>query len=524
MSQASGWPVEKLPFLVLNLKLGQALRDIEAYFSGSSNAVLHEVLAQAYSLGASTALVEKRYVDADYRNEHSHFYSTTFREYPAFANRVHFFREAFEMEDLPPSPVDFSKYGYLGYAVLRPVHAAPVGRTILPPPLEADGAIVCVATHSVNLFGTTLQVIGMPFVAQDAQLGRCGQASMQMCSFYHHLAFSAPRQLPSDVAQMSTSRSSRFGRAVPSPGTDVGQLVEGLHALGIPPVVFDTSMEQSLEYEAVVCRYLNSRLPVMIVTPRHAFTLVGYRRQMNLDGNYDIQFLRHDDEKGPYQWVQSPWLEREYGLWSHILIPLPRKVYLDGELAEASGKERLLKTLKESLAPEDVDLLAEWDHPDRHLMLRSAVVHSNTLKGYLPTSGLPERMAALLQFLEMSRFIWLVELVERHGWGNSTDAAKAAETVRAFVVLDATDHVRDLQPIAWAVPSGLAVQRPGEEPYFFPGHSSPSHRSVVEILGDLISGRDEAGDVTLLLTNIENEDEPTPSPPNHGTPQVSENL
>src|SRR4051812_40939163 len=54
---------------------------------------LERVITIAQSLGVSSVLCERRYIDADYRSEHSRFYSTTFRRYPSVCHRLHFFTE-----------------------------------------------------------------------------------------------------------------------------------------------------------------------------------------------------------------------------------------------------------------------------------------------------------------------------------------------------------------------------------------------------------------------------------------------
>lgn len=45
--------------------------------------------------GASTCVVEKRYIDKDYIIDYSKFYARSFKEYDKFTTRLHFFSEAF---------------------------------------------------------------------------------------------------------------------------------------------------------------------------------------------------------------------------------------------------------------------------------------------------------------------------------------------------------------------------------------------------------------------------------------------
>ncbi len=47
-------------------------------YGGARPGVLQSVLGHAYALGALTVIVEHRYIDLDWRNEHSAFYTGTF--------------------------------------------------------------------------------------------------------------------------------------------------------------------------------------------------------------------------------------------------------------------------------------------------------------------------------------------------------------------------------------------------------------------------------------------------------------
>jgi hypothetical protein len=188
------------PAAALDLTQPGVLPGIVDQYGAAAPDVLSSVLAQAFALGAQSAVLEYRYLDPDYRNEHSRFYSTTFRRYPSVAHRLHFFSER-----VPPNlassgtPARFDQLGYLGYTVLRPLSGAPVGRTMLSPPLDVKTHITCLAADKVNLLGEELTVEAMPFMAQDAQLSVCAHTDLWMISHYHHLRFQSPRVLPGDI-------------------------------------------------------------------------------------------------------------------------------------------------------------------------------------------------------------------------------------------------------------------------------------------------------------------------------------
>ncbi len=446
------WSAGGEPVSFYDLRKAGALGAIQDFYAVAGDEVLSDTLAKAYEAGAQTAVVENRYIDADYRNEHASFFSTTFRRYPSVAHRMHFFKEVVpEFGGSAPIPFVFEQYSYLGYIVLRPVKSAPVGRTMLAyPELKGTRAILCLAKDRVSLLGSDLEVTGMPFYSQDYQLNRCGQAAMMSTSYYWYKVFGESRLLPGEIAS-SVASASEMGRLVPSPGVTVHQLADTATAMGLPPIVYPTAKTVGQDPRAVICRYLNSRYPVTVFTRTHAFVLVGYRRELHADGSHSLQFCRHDDVRGPYQWVEFQ-LDEIYGSWAYLIVPLPPKVYLSGEAAEIIGEAKLKDQLGNSSNSRDKALYEALEVDESHLSFRSAVVSSNSFKRTAVDRGLPPEIAAAYQFMPMSRYVWIVELTNR----DLRDADKPC--VLAEVVIDATDHMRDSKPLAWRIPGGLAQQ------------------------------------------------------------------
>lgn len=415
-------------------------------YGGARPRVLQAVIAQALLVGARTAVVEYRYLDPDWRNEHREFYATTFRRYPSITHRLHFFAESPDPLFLDPDrPARFDGLTYLGYSVLRPVPAAPVGRTMLPPNTARE--LTCQARDRVNLFGTDLDIVGAPFVAQDAQLSRCAQATTWVTAYYHHLRFGGPRVLPGDIAA-AVADDLEVGRQVPSPGLTIGQMADAARSIGLPPLVYPLRhLARGESVPRVLCRYLNSGIPVTIATRSHAFVLVGYGRSRDNDDNELLHFVRQDDEIGPYRVVD--WKLDEHGPWEYAVVPLPPKVYLPGENAEAIGSTRIRDELDRTPTEAASQLLRRLEDPERPLSFRSTVVLSNEFKRTLRDRHYPDDVAAAYQRMQLSRFVWVVELTDR-ALRNAGEPCVMAEAV-----IDATDHVRDLHVLGWRIPGAL---------------------------------------------------------------------
>lgn len=426
-------------------------------YGGVRPRVLQAVIAHGLKLGAHSAIIEYRYLDADWRNEHREFYASTFRRYPSVAHRLHFFCESPDPGWTSEStPASIEGLTYLGYCVLRPVPAAPVGRTMLR--ALPESGLTCTARDHVNLFGVRLAVDGSPFIAQDAQLSRCAQTTAWVTAYYHHRKFGGPRMLPGAIAA-AVADNLDHGRPLPSPGLTIGQMGAAARAVGLPPLVYPLQhLAAGESVPMVVCRYLNSGLPVTIATRSHAFVLVGYSRSVDRDGKRLIHFLRHDDESGPYQFVEH-WELDQYGPWEYAIVPLPEKVYLPGENAEEVGAQRLRDELERTRSDASDAILRKLDDESRPLAFRSSVVLSNHFKRTLNERLYPDDISAVYRRMQMSRFVWVVELTDRE----LRDTGEPC--VLAEAIIDATDHVRDLHVLGWRVPGALWAWLPDDDRY-----------------------------------------------------------
>ena len=451
------------PARIVDLRPDGALLRLTRYYEGTRPDVVHEVFGQAYSLGAQTAVIEHRYVDPDYRSEHSRFYSITFRRYPSVAHRVHFFSKPppAEWKDAARS-LDFETLAedYLGFVVLRPLAGARIGRVALTPPTELAHDVTCLTRDRVNVFGQPMSVRAAPFMAQDAQLGVCAHMALWVVAQHHHLAFGRDRRTSGDIADRIPSDLG-LGRPAPSSGLTVDQLAAGCRSLGLPALVYKcrdpaTDLPRGESIPRIVCRYLNSGMPVIVAAGgHHAFTLVGYHRVNPGTPDERIHFIRQDDEIGPYQVVED-FAHDVHGRWEWLIVPLPQKVFLPGEVAESLGKEQLLETAR-TAGGDAAAFAAELGDEPPGISFRSTVVRSNRFKETLLDRGFDRDVAVLYRRMPLPRWVWVIEAVRKD------QRAKRERSVVAEAVIDATDHSRDPHVLAWRVPGAVWAWRPDDD-------------------------------------------------------------
>lgn len=357
--------------------------------------------------GADVALLEREYIDSDYRDEFAHFYASRFRAVPDRCERLH-----------------FAKGGtYLGYISVRPIKRRPVSRTLLAPPSELQEHVSCVAAASAHVFRERTQISCFPFMGQDAQYGICAHAAIWMVAHYHHLANHTRRVFVSDVATAARVRA--IDRQTPSPGLTLEQVGAALSEIGLPAIRYQVEvLAKRDELEQVVCRYLNSRLPLLLVIPEHVTVLVGYGRDSQTN---QLFFIRNDDAAGPYVRIDD-WTQDPKGKWLYLFVPMPGRIYLVGELAEWIARRELDRLLKSRDEFSDLAKRAANDE----FRFRTYVTHGSAYKNRLQSRGVPAEVLRRHSLFPLSNWVWVTELQDRAA------AEAGRRCVLGEIVIDAT--------------------------------------------------------------------------------------
>jgi hypothetical protein len=412
-------------------------RLVDEYSARGASGPLRRIFEIAQSHGVVCVVKEPRYIDADWRSQLARFYNGAFRRYPSVCHRLHFFTQPVD-----PDLADLAnlQHAYRGYTVLRPLSVSPVGRTMIAPPPDLDDAVRCEMEETLDIFGWPFSILAMPFISQDTQLLRCAHAALWMvlrhCAFVHGL----PQRLPAEIHDAALG-GVVIGRQLPSDGLSAYQLISAMSALGLSPTgkaLPKTAAEEQtagqLRLYGMVCRYINSRLPPIIISTTHAWVVVAYKRAPSA-GNSVIQLWRHDDARGPYLPVDDPWNEPEpaHQPWVSAYLPLLPKAYLDAERAEAVGRSWV--EVFRSSPMYTGSGLEEADTRTASLeqsTLRTFLVESTTFKQNLASRGMPDPLASLLRRTPMSRYIWIIEVVDRR------ERSAGRPDVLGEVILDAT--------------------------------------------------------------------------------------
>ncbi|HEY5053772.1 MAG TPA: hypothetical protein VII45_10230, partial [Solirubrobacterales bacterium] len=260
---------------------------------------------------ADRVYVESPYVDFDYRAEYSHLYARGFNPPPDKCERLLFFKEG----------------EFLGFCVVRPTYK-PVGRTAVRPPASLEPYVTCKAPHVVRPYGLRFEVDAWPFVSQDGVYGRCAHAAIWAISRYHHLQHGGPKHSLAGIVQaagtpVATDKTSR------SAGLYLHEVADAFSRLGLPTIPYQPN--NTLDLEATLCRYLNSGLPIALMTPGHLTALIGYGYE-----NGELFFVQSDDNYGAYQRDTIRLSGKD--AWTMLLVPMPARILVPGAAAEIKAR------------------------------------------------------------------------------------------------------------------------------------------------------------------------------------------
>lgn len=282
-------------------------------------------------LGCRTVVRETHYIDRDWIDDLSLFYSRSLRSYSNACQRLHFFRTAFDDAQWAAWMMDAQadvgrveatlQAGYLGFSVIRPLSATPLGRTVVSPfGAAADSGATrtfgAVRTYTAHLAGFTLQVDGLAFQQQDQGVSAC--ATTALWSALHRVAHDEAMSVPTPAA--ITEAASRYflqeGRTLPADGLSMIQMCEAARAFGLAPLVIQ-GRGPDLD-RAYLQAYTDSGFPPILAIaplsgagPGHALTCVGLKRGALPPRTDDAIGFRdeasnllgvyvHDDRLGPY--------------------------------------------------------------------------------------------------------------------------------------------------------------------------------------------------------------------------------
>jgi len=284
-------------------------------------------------LNAESILEEPNYFDRDYLAEFSAFYAVSTRGYSNVCRRIHVFACAVNRRLLRrasqgnQTAIQQLSTSYLGFIVIRPIKAAPLGRTVVVwyPENKPHTPRITepMRDYRVNIAGFSLKVKGLAWQQQDTGVGAC--ATIGLWIMLHSSAFDDHHAIPTtaQITQSAHSTASLGARVFPSKGLTIEQICEAIKGNKLAPMVFEGDVKTSngdvigfsrVRFSAACASLIRSGYPVLIVgllegIGLHAVCAVGFRSStpvppqngdpvVSQESNIDHIYI-HDDNIGP---------------------------------------------------------------------------------------------------------------------------------------------------------------------------------------------------------------------------------
>ena len=292
--------------------------------------VVQNTIRHLRVLDAKSYVVEKPYIDRDYSADYVYFYARTFRAHERECKRIHFFskdispvlRRPLSTEQLERIQ-DFTRTTYCGFCVIRPLSAAPIGRTVLKGRLSdgfnMEATVTCRAHFDAHVLGVRLRVIGTAFLQQDSRVGACAQVAIWAGMRHMHARHNYNWVSVANITRFAQPATAK--EAVSLPGASAllesDSMVRAIAKGGYQPLCF-----RQVDFCEAILPYVESGIPVILGLnlngAGHAVTVVGrvFARQAHPTNNaakYIPAYIVHDDQSGPYRWLpMEPHSSKEF--------------------------------------------------------------------------------------------------------------------------------------------------------------------------------------------------------------------
>ena len=434
------------PWITLNSSadLAQLENHISSEYDPSSVA---KKLASGISNAVKAILIERNYIDKDYRSTYYHFYAKKGQRYRPDCVRLHFFDGTVTFDDkalrLASSVDNRLTDHYYGYMVLRPTGIGTIGRTVVSPDIRRGASrFIIFAKHKVHILGYILEVEGFPSMDQHIDISVCAHAACWSILRHYSERYSNYREfLTHDITLMAHDFDP--GGLIPSKGLEVSHAEHVFQEAGTFPihVARDTNKAADPSFYRQLSAYVESGFPLFAAMHKygHAVAVVGY--EWRAPAKAAVPAMRYawdevqtlavvDDNHLPYLSIPvrggTPYSAEDIDAF---IVALPEKVFYP-----ADAVDRLAPTLFRlgalvGLPPKDETII-------RYFITTGAALRRFVRER---ESEFDPNLLATIMKLPFAQFLWIVEFSTEDQWAVGQVAARA--------IIDATASLREVMPL-----------------------------------------------------------------------------
>jgi hypothetical protein len=393
-------------------------------------------------------LIERNYIDKDYRSTFYNFYAKMGRRYRADCVRLHFFDEtvSFDETSLKLTAADGSLGDhYFGFMVLRPTGVATIGRSVVTPDVRRGASrFIITSDHKVHVLGHTLKICGFPSMEQHIDIAVCAHATCWSILRHYSERYNIYREHHThDITLLSQQFDP--GGFIPSRGLALSQAERVFQEAGTFPVIVarDINNPHDLSFYRQLTAYVDSGFPLFAAMHNkgHAMAVVGYDWRTPL--NTGVPGMRYswdeikslavvDDNHLPYLSIPASGGSYSAKDIDSFIVALPEKVFYPADAFDALVP-KLFKIGKVVSLP-----------PPEKAIIRYFVTTGSAFRRFVRSheSEFDQQLLAAVMKLPFAQFLWIVEF--------ATEAQWAVNQISARAVIDATASLTEHYPY-WIV-------------------------------------------------------------------------
>jgi hypothetical protein len=449
-------------------------------------AITSSIINALRALNAKSFIVEEEYLDRDFSEAYSSYYSKLFKRHTKICIRVTFFSAdavpALSIKDAGNRAVELEKIGqkdFLGWVILRPIHEAPIEKVVLrqlPLSGNLEGHLLVKSDQVVHVLGAELKISTSIMTQQDSRIGACAQAAIWSAARHFHLRHKGPWISTVGITEAALTQTEAFASTALPNGSEslsLNGMVTALKAIGRKPLLYfadqtNPNVWNDVRPADVINRYVDSGIPVIIGLgfPNqrigHAVVATG---QVLRSGSpvallppkpsraeFTHGFYVNDDQLGANllmpRHASSTGANTPYNLSDNatfILIPLPDKVFVPAEKAEILSWDLL-----------SVDYIQVWPklvaavgsksaksmgekfieaYNTNQIVARTYLTYGWKYQYRLLRNSTSSIMKEVVSQTELPRYVWVTEFGTN---GSFSDGDKFRRRIFAHCVLDAT--------------------------------------------------------------------------------------
>jgi hypothetical protein len=401
-------------------------------------------LAGGLSDAVKGILIERNYIDKDYRSTYYNFYSKKGLRYRPDCVRLHFFDETVSFDEptlkLTARDDRLSDH-YYGYMVLRPTGVATIGRSILTPDVRrgADRFIIT-ANHKVHLLGHTLMIHGFPSMDQHIDIAVCAHATCWSILRHYSERYSTYREYHThDITLLAQQFDP--GGFIPSRGLALSQAERVFQEAETFPIIVarDVNDPNDLSFYRQLTAYVDSGFPFFAAMHNkgHAMAVVGYdwrtpvntgRPGMRYSWDEIKSLAVVDDNHLPYLSIPASGGSYSVKDIDSFIVALPEKVFYPADAFDTLVPKMFKLGSVVQLPPENETIVRYF--------VTTGSAFRRFIRGH--ESEFDPQLVATVMKLPFAQFLWIVEF--------ATEAQWAINQISARAVIDATASLTEHYP------------------------------------------------------------------------------